>query len=175
MQVEESANRYCLAMREARGMSGAVRVIAPAIEARPAAHVLLVDDDERQLKLRATIMEVYGYSAHTATGASDALSAAEREHFDIAVVDYNMPVMNGCALAAHLKASAPQLRVILLSAALSISANEMRSIDKFVSKAAGVPELLDAIAYLLRDTSRVLAGGRGFESLRARHPLSSRL
>jgi PleD family two-component response regulator len=63
------------------------------IEARPAAHVLLVDDDERQLKLTATILEVYGYSAHTATGASDALSTAEREHVDIAVVDYNMPMM----------------------------------------------------------------------------------
>ncbi len=155
-------------------MSGAVRLIAPAIEARPAGHVLLVDDDERQLKLRATIMEGYGYLAHTATGASDALSAAEREHFDIAVVDYNMPMMNGCALASQLKASDPQLKVILLSAALSISANEMRNIDKFVSKAAGAPELLDAIAYLLRDTSRVLAGG-GDSNPRARHPLSSRL
>jgi CheY-like chemotaxis protein len=125
-----------------------VRVIAPAIEARPVPHVLLVDDDERQLKLRATILEVYGYSAHTATGASDALSAAEREHVDIAVVDYNMPMMNGCALASHLKASYPQLKVILLSAALCIPAHEMRSVDKFVSKTAGVPELLDAIAYL---------------------------
>ena len=127
-----------------------VRVIAPAIEARPAAHVLLVDDDERQLKLRATILEVYGYSAHTATDASDALSTAEREHVDIAVVDYNMPLMNGCALASHLKASDPQLKVILLSAALSIPAYEMRSIDKFVSKTAAVSELLDAIASSLK-------------------------
>jgi CheY-like chemotaxis protein len=127
-----------------------VRVIAPALEATPAAHVLLVDDDERQLKLRATILEVYGYSAHTATGASDALSTAGREHVDIAVVDYNMPMMNGCALASHLKASDPQLKVILLSAALCIPTHEMRSIDKFVSKTAGVPELLDAIAYLSR-------------------------
>ena len=127
-----------------------VTVIAPAIEARPTAHVLLVDDDERQLKLRATILEAYGYSAHTATGASDALSTAEREHVDIAVVDYNMPMMNGCALASHLKASDPQLKVILLSAALCVPAHEMSSIDKFVSKTAGVPELLHAIAYLSR-------------------------
>src|ERR1700691_233859 len=90
-----------------------VRIVAPAIEARPGAHVLLVDDDERQLQLTATILEVYGYSAHTAAGASDALSIAEREHVDIAVVDYNMPMMNGCALASHLKASDSQLRVIL--------------------------------------------------------------
>jgi CheY-like chemotaxis protein len=110
-----------------------------------------MDDDERQLKLRATILEVYGYSAHTATGASDALSTAEREHVEIAVVDYNMPMMNGCVLASHLKASDPQLKVILLSAALCIPTHEMRSIDKFVSKTAGVPELLDAIAYLSRD------------------------
>jgi len=126
------------------------RVTKSAIEARPAAHVLVVDDDERQLKLTATILEVYGYPAHTATGASDALSTAEREHVDIAVVDYNMPMMNGCALASHLKATDPQLKVILLSAALCIPTHEMRSIDKFVSKTAGVPELLDAIAYLSR-------------------------
>jgi len=126
------------------------RAIAPELEARPAAHVLLVDDDERQLKLRATILETYGYSAHTATGASDALSTAERKHVDIAVLDYNMPIMNGCALASHLKESYPQLKVILLSAALCIPAHEMRSVDKFVSKTAGVPELLDAIARLSR-------------------------
>jgi DNA-binding NarL/FixJ family response regulator len=77
-------------------------------------------------------------------------STAEREHVDIVVVDHNMPMMNGCALASHLKANDPQLKVILLSAALCVPAHEMSSIDKFVSKTTGVPELLDAIAYLSR-------------------------
>jgi CheY-like chemotaxis protein len=151
-QLQRDTVNECLCRHRDDGDDECVhfRVIAPAIEARSAAHVLLVDDDERQLKLRAAILEVYGYSAHTATDASDALSTAEREHVDIAVVDYNMPLMNGCVLASYLKASDPQLKVILLSAALCIPAYEMRSIDKFVSKTAAVPELLDAIAASLK-------------------------
>lgn len=149
MRLVECDNEYCVTMSERQGLSEMVRVVASEEAPDQAAQVLLVDDDERQLKLRATIMEVYGYLPLTATGASEAMSIAEKERVDIAVVDYNMPVTNGCILASELKSMDPQLKVILLSAAVSVPETEMSSIDRFVSKSAGVPELLDTISYLL--------------------------
>lgn len=116
----------------------------------PAANVLLVDDDEQQLKMRAMILEIYGYVPHVAACGTEALAIAGRKRLDIAVVDYHMPLMNGCTLASYLKAEDPQLKVILLTAALSVPLHEMRSIDKLVSKASAVPELLGAIEGLLR-------------------------
>jgi CheY-like chemotaxis protein len=127
-----------------------IRAATSAIDATPAINVLLVDDDEQQLKMRAMIMQVYGYTPYVAACASEALAIAERKRLDIAVVDYHMPLMNGCTLASYLKAGDPQLKVILLTAALSVPSNEMRSIDKLVSKASAVPELLGAIEGLLR-------------------------
>lgn len=122
-----------------------------------AAQVLLVDDDERQLKLRATIMEVYGYLPLTANGAAEAMSILNKERVDIAVVDYDMPVTNGCTLASELKSRDPLLKVILLSAAVSVPEEEMSSIDRFISKTAGVPELLRTIDYLLHPSSPAFA------------------
>lgn len=148
MRLAES--EYRVTMSERQGLPGMARVTASELATNQTAQVLLVDDDERQLKLRATIMEVYGYLPLTASGASEAMSIAEKERVDIAVVDYNMPETNGCALASELKSMDPQLKVILLSAAISVPETEMSSIDRFVSKAAGVPELLDTISYLLQ-------------------------
>ncbi len=54
----DTVNEYLCRHRDHGDDEGLhVRVIAPAIEARRAAHVLLVDENERQLKLSATVLE----------------------------------------------------------------------------------------------------------------------
>jgi CheY-like chemotaxis protein len=149
VHLVECGSGYRVSVSERQRFSEMVREMTSEVARNPVAQVLLVDDDERQLKLRATIMEVYGYSPLTATGASEARLIAEKERVDIAIVDYDMPVTNGCTLATELKSMDPELKVILLSAAVSVPEAEMSSIDRFVSKGAGVPELLNTISYLL--------------------------
>jgi DNA-binding NtrC family response regulator len=113
-----------------------------------ASKVLLVDDEVQHLELRAAMMRAQGLSVITTSDPMKtmAIVAQARETIGMAVLDYDMPVMNGCLLAKHIRSMLPELRIILYSGAVDIPENEMESVDAFISKSAGVPALLKQIA-----------------------------
>ncbi len=67
---------------------------------------------------------------------------------DVAVIDYDMPVMNGCVLADYLRARYPNLKVILHSGSVDISESEMSNVHAFVPKGEGVARLLEEVSVL---------------------------
>lgn len=115
--------------------------------------ILLVDDDVDQLKVCAEIIRMRGFSVFAATGPVEAISMmAEKPDggIDLAVLDYNMPVMNGCALAEQLRSICPKLKTILHSGATDIPRSEMTSVDALIHKGSGVGRLLAKIGELAR-------------------------
>ena len=111
--------------------------------------ILIVDDEIEQLKLRAQIIGMCGFAAITANGpleAIDIVAANRRVAIDLAILDYNMPVMNGCALAQKLRTICPELKTILHSGATDIPQSEMRSVDVLIPKGDGLAPLLEQIA-----------------------------
>jgi CheY-like chemotaxis protein len=113
------------------------------------ARVLLVDDERQQLDLRAFVLSREGFSVFTATGPLEALSLASRiRDLDIAILDYEMPIMNGCALAKHLKAKFPTLNIILYSGAVTIPSCDLECVHTFISKSDGMPVLLRHLSVL---------------------------
>jgi DNA-binding NtrC family response regulator len=111
--------------------------------------VLLVDDDVAQLELRVLAMQMSGFSVFSAGSPKDAISIMSqyrRRKVDVAVLDYNMPGMNGCVLADYLRCRYPEMKIILYSGATDISENEMGSIDVFVPKSNGIGSLLAQIS-----------------------------
>ena len=110
--------------------------------------LLLVDDHIQQLDLLALTMKVSGFSVVTASSPIEAISVMNEDclrKIDVAVIDYRMPTMNGCVLAAYLKARYPDLKILLRSGAPDISQDEMMSVDGFISKSDGVRALLSKI------------------------------
>jgi two-component system, cell cycle sensor histidine kinase and response regulator CckA len=114
--------------------------------------LLLVDDDAHQLELRALVLKMSGFTVLTAGRAVEAISllADSARKVDVAVLDYEMPVMNGCILADYLRAHHPDLQIILYSAAVTIPEDKMGSVDVFVPKCNGVQPLLAQISQLTR-------------------------
>jgi CheY-like chemotaxis protein len=111
--------------------------------------VLMVDDECQQLELRAFLIGMEGYSVFTATGPLEALSlAAKIEDLDIAILDYDMPIMNGCVLAGQLKAKFPKLNTILYSGAVTIPSRDLEKVDTFISKCDGIAVLLQHLSSL---------------------------
>ena len=115
---------------------------------RSAPRILLVDDEAQPLELRAQIMTLHGFSVLTADGPAKAIMVAEKaiKKIQIAVLDYNMPGMNGCALAERLRSALPELRIILYTGAVDIPQAEMKGIDALVSKSDGIGYLIDQVA-----------------------------
>jgi CheY-like chemotaxis protein len=107
--------------------------------------VLCVDDAEPALALRALILETQGYAVTTSNSALQAAETFESSKFDLAVLDYEMPAMNGCQLAARLKTVCPELKIILYTGASYVPGHDLPFIDAMVNKSDGIEELLAAI------------------------------
>ncbi len=85
-------------------------------ERRPAAPaVLIVDDNVRLASTVATYMEMQGFRAHPAHSAEEALFAAQQVHFDLVLLDINMPGMDGLEVCHRLLATSPGIRVLMVT------------------------------------------------------------
>ena len=77
--------------------------------------ILIVDDNIRFAATVAAFMEMEGFRAEATHSAEEALLAAERREFDLAVVDINMPGIDGIEVCRRLGEMHPRIRVLLLT------------------------------------------------------------
>ena len=109
-------------------------------------NVLFVDDEVTLLRLGTDLMEECGFAVLVARDPLEAISImADTVEIEIAVLDYHMPVMNGCALADRLRSMHPELKIILYSGAIDIPQSEMTNVDAFISKSDDIRRLLSQV------------------------------
>jgi diguanylate cyclase (GGDEF)-like protein/PAS domain S-box-containing protein len=75
----------------------------PRAESPAALKVLLVDDSRTSRTKYQRLLRNHGYTVEVAEDAEDALAQVKAERFDLAVVDYFMPGMNGAMLCRALR------------------------------------------------------------------------
>ena len=119
--------------------------------------VLCVDDDVLTMHLLSLILERQGYEVCTSSDPMTAIKVLKQGAVDVALLDYEMPQMNGCELAAVVKCSGLATNVILFSGRPGLSRRDLAFVDRFVQKSEGVEALLEAIESLLPITKRVPA------------------
>lgn len=78
--------------------------------------VLLVEDDPDVQKIVSAILRRAGYEVETACDGEEGVRAALRLRPAAVLMDAVMPVLDGWNAAIRIKASAPELRVIMLTA-----------------------------------------------------------
>jgi DNA-binding NtrC family response regulator len=77
--------------------------------------ILLVDDNEKFLNSMAQRAKLRDYDVVTATNGEQALEIASRQTIHIAVVDQQMPGMEGLVVITKLKAITPDIKTLLLT------------------------------------------------------------
>lgn len=65
--------------------------------------VLVIDDDPSICKTVGLLLEDHGFSPRTYTDPDEALAMAEKESFQVALVDLRMPAMDGVEVVERLK------------------------------------------------------------------------
>lgn len=75
--------------------------------------ILVVDDDPVQREFARVYLQAAGSRLTTASSAREALDALERSNFDIVLIDFEMPGMNGLELIGTIRAR-PQWRSLPL-------------------------------------------------------------
>jgi CheY-like chemotaxis protein len=113
------------------------------------ATVLWIDDFEIGLEMYRAMFEGLGYRVLMASSGEAGLRIAASQHVDLVVTDYEMPGMNGEAVAHALKVLRSDLPVILFSGSTMVSDSALQVVDACCDKAGSREELLAAIHFLL--------------------------
>ncbi|MBN2061662.1 MAG: response regulator [Deltaproteobacteria bacterium] len=110
--------------------------------------VLLVDDEEEFLQLISKRFELKDFDVIGASSGKEAIEAAENGLFDVAIVDLQMPGMNGAELLKILKEKHRYLEIIILTGHATIdSAVECARLGafKYLEKPYNFEKLVDII------------------------------
>ena len=78
--------------------------------------VLLVEDDHALREALVDTLMLAGHGFHAVASAEEALLAVAEQSFSLVISDVNMPGMDGHQLLSRLRASQPQLPVLLMTA-----------------------------------------------------------
>ena len=102
------------------------------------ARVLVVEDSPDDQHIVSRALKTFGIQHQKlANTASEALEEAKRTKYDVALIDYYLPGMNGLDLFRHLREISPDTSVIVMSGAhqtgLGVSAMKLGAYD-YISK-----------------------------------------
>lgn len=78
-------------------------------------HLLMVDDEVKFLKAITDRLKLKFFNITSVTNGSDAIKAAQHGRFDVAVIDLQMPGMDGLQVLDILKKNHRFLEIIILS------------------------------------------------------------
>jgi CheY-like chemotaxis protein len=95
------------------------------------------------------LAESLGFRVLTASSGRSGLELLLSHRVDAVVVDYEMPVMNGEAVAKLIKANWPELPVILFSGSSLLPRRVKHVVDAVCDKAGSRDALLSAIQRVL--------------------------
>jgi len=110
--------------------------------------LLFIDDEQTFLKYLAKRLILDGFTVKTTFSGEEGVDAAAKEDFDVAVVDLQMPGIDGIEVQKRLKDLQPFLPCIVLTGHGSVE-NALESgkynAFKFLSKPVDMDTLIDTI------------------------------
>lgn len=110
--------------------------------------LLLVDDEINFLQAIAERLTLKGFDVIAASTGGEAIASAEKDLFDVAVVDFQMPGMDGTQVLQVLKERHKYLEIIMLTGHATIdSAVESTKLGafKYLEKPYNLDKLVEVI------------------------------
>ena len=117
--------------------------------------ILLVEDDSDNLKLFTLILENDGFDVDAYVDPDNAWLEFRSCYYDLLILDYRMPNLNGLELYKRIVALDKSVKAILLTANYEqVDKNEIESLQrhtnlKVIKKPIAIPKLLDEVASIL--------------------------
>lgn len=125
---------------------------------RPAARILVVEDDPAVQKALKRLFETEGYAVEVQSDGQSALESFQASAPAAVVLDLRLPKMSGRDVCKEIKAQVPALPIVVLSAASDVSDKVLLlelGADDYVTKPFSPRELLARVRAALRHTARV--------------------
>ena len=85
------------------------------IGSEPPQSILVVDDDPNVVRTFKMILEGAGFNVDTSNTAIDAMRKVSRIHFDLVIIDMNLPDTLGDELADRLYTTNPKTKILMVT------------------------------------------------------------
>jgi two-component system, cell cycle response regulator DivK len=120
--------------------------------------ILIVEDNEKNLKLVRDVLQVKGYETIEARNGEDGVRLALDEKPDLILMDIQLPGMNGIEALKLLRADPLTLGVPVIAVTASVMQQDRRTImeagfDAYVGKPINLKEFLEAVRAALEASS----------------------
>jgi CheY-like chemotaxis protein len=110
-----------------------------------------VEDNETFRELLQEVMGEHGYRVVEATNGQEALEVMEKIPTQAAIVDLEMPVMNGLEFTKRVKEKSPEYPIILVTAYAAFHSPQeilAANVDAFLQKPISMDKLVKVIEQL---------------------------
>ena len=116
--------------------------------------VLIIEDNEKNLKLVRDILQVKGYSTLQAMTAEDGIHLANERLPDLVLMDIQLPGMNGIDALRVLRNNAATAKIPVIAVTASVMQQDRKLItdagfDAYVGKPISLKEFVEAVRHAL--------------------------
>ena len=112
--------------------------------------VFYVDDNPKSSRLLTSVLEECGFRVIAKNDPIEALALCKRTCFDLALLDYEMPLMSGSKLAREIKYLVPDVPVVLISARSALPSADLAFVDAHFGFGTSLDDLLWTMRFLAR-------------------------
>ena len=116
--------------------------------------ILIVEDNEKNLKLVRDVLQVKGYATLEAVTAEDGIKLAIEHKPDLILMDIHLPGMNGIEALGVLRADPTTASIPVIAVTASVMQQDRKLItdagfEAYVGKPINLKEFLDAVRGML--------------------------
>ncbi len=124
----------------------------------PEAKILVVDDNQTNLKIASGFLKTYKITPDTALSGKECLSMVEKKKYDIIFLDYMMPVLDGIDTLQLIRAKAEEDEYFSEVPVVALTADSVNGAEKkfmsvgfqgYISKPIDAEKLEDTLAIFL--------------------------
>jgi two-component system cell cycle response regulator DivK len=116
--------------------------------------ILIVEDNEKNMKLVRDVLQVKGYATLEAVTAEDGIKLATEHKPDLILMDIHLPGMNGIDALGVLRADPATASIPVIAVTASVMQQDRKLItdagfEAYVGKPINLKEFLDAVRNIL--------------------------
>jgi len=116
--------------------------------------VLIVEDNEKNMKLVRDVLQAKGYGTLEAVSGEAAVQLAGQHQPDLVLMDIQLPGISGIEAFKRLRADAKTARIPVAALTASVTSADRSAIkeagfDAFISKPINLKEFLDTVKRLV--------------------------
>jgi two-component system, cell cycle response regulator DivK len=121
--------------------------------------ILIIEDNEKNMKLVRDVLQVKGYETMEAGTAEDGLAMAAARKPDLVLMDIQLPGMNGIEAIGELRSNGATADIPVIAVTASVMQQDRKLIteagfDAYLGKPLDLKEFLDTVKRVLESPRR---------------------